>query len=109
MHEYHEVTKKSNEEEEEVESHPGGEACEEETLFGNFVHTLEPVLFAFAIEFVLIGGLEQNVETENICVAGATVFTNMWSAVGEAGPQHGKVVMVPHIRFSSISTKKADH
>ena len=66
MHEYHEVTKKSNEEEEEVESHPGGEACEEETLFGNFVHALEPVLFAFAIEFVLIGGLEQNVETENI-------------------------------------------
>ena len=105
MHEYHEVTKKSSEEkEEEVERHPGGAACEEETLFGNFVLALEPVLFAFAIEFVLIGGLEQNVKTGNICVAGATVFTNMWSAVGEAGPQNGKVVMVPHIRFRSIST-----
>ena len=43
-------------------------------------------------------------EYESIFVAGATVFTNMWSAVGEAGPQHGKVVMVPHIRFRSILT-----
>ena len=37
--------------------------------------------------------------------AGATVFSNMWDAVGEASPQHdtGKVVMVPHIRFKSIT------
>ena len=64
MHEFQEVKKRSNkegeneEEEVELEKHPGGEACEEETLFGNFVLVLEPVLFAFAIEFVLIGQLE---------------------------------------------------
>ena len=64
MHEFQEVKKRSSKEgdnEEEMEKHPGGEACEEETLFGNFVLVLEPVLFAFAIEFVLIGELEQNV------------------------------------------------
>ena len=62
MHEYHEAKKKSSEEgdeDEEVEKHPGGEACEEKTPFGNFVLILEPVLFAFAIEFVLIGELEK--------------------------------------------------
>ena len=115
MHEFQEVKKKSSEEGdnemEEVEKHPGGEACEEETLFGNIVLVLEPVLFAFAIEFVLIGELEQNVKLEgkllDFC-SGATVFTNMWHAVGEAGSQHGdgKVVMVPHIRFTSIQPKR---
>ena len=113
MHEFQEVKKKSNEEgdeeEEEVEKHPGGEACEEETLFGNIVLVLEPVLFAFAIEFVLIG--EQNVKLEGKLInffSGATVFTNMWHAVGEAGSQQGdgKVVMVPHIRFTSIQAKR---
>ena len=68
MHEFQEVKKKSREEgdneEEELEKHPGGEVCEEETLFGNIVLVLEPVLFAFAIEFVLIGELEQSVKLE---------------------------------------------
>ena len=68
MHEYHEVKKRVAEErtkEEgteilvEVEEHPGGQACEEETPLGNFVRFLEPVLFAFAIEFVLIGAVQQ--------------------------------------------------
>ena len=70
MHEYHEVKKKSSDEadeDEEVEKHPGGEACEEKSPFGNIVLVLEPVLFAFAIEFVLIGELEQNVK-ENIYI-----------------------------------------
>ena len=66
MHEYHEVRKKSGEEDEEEETHPGGAVCEEKTLFGNFVLLLEPVLFAFAIEFVLIGGLEQNMKNVEI-------------------------------------------
>ena len=47
MHEFQEVKKRSNEEgdeeEEEVEKHPGGEVCEEETIFGNIVLVLEPV------------------------------------------------------------------
>ena len=68
MHEYHEVKKRVAEErtkEEgkeilvEVEEHPGGRACEEETPLGKFVRFLEPVLFAFAIEFVLIGAAQQ--------------------------------------------------
>ena len=110
MHEYHEVAKKVMEDQK-LETHPGGEACEEETILGNIVLVLEPVLFAFAIEFVLIGELEQNVKLEgkllNFC-SGATVFTNMWHAVGEAGSQQGdgKVVMVPHIRFTSIQAKR---
>ena len=65
MHEYHEVKKKSSEEgeeDEEVEKHPGGEACEEKTPFGNFVLVLEPVLFAFAIEFAGLSELEKNVK-----------------------------------------------
>ena len=57
MHEYHEVAKKVMEDQK-LETHPGGEACEEETLFSNVVRVLEPVFFPFAIEFVLIGELE---------------------------------------------------
>ena len=63
MHEYHEVAKKVMEDQK-LETHPGGEACEEETLFSNVVRVLEPVFFPFAIEFVLIGELEQNLKRE---------------------------------------------
>ena len=63
MHEYHEVAKKVMEDQK-LETHPGGEACEEESLFSNVVRVLEPVFFPFAIEFVLIGEFEQNLKRE---------------------------------------------
>ena len=47
--------------------HPFGSQCEEESWLTKIVQTIEPVLFAFTIEFVLIG---------------ATVFYNMWATVG---------------------------
>lgn len=37
--------------------HPFGEQCEEEGVLSSSISTLEPVLFAFTIEFVLIGQL----------------------------------------------------
>jgi len=102
LHELHEAQKKAGREHANLENeedhhplqehprkireaakHPLGSVCEEVSLLENIILTLEPVFFAFTIEFVLIG---------------ATVFTNMWSAIGEEHEDDGKVVMVPHFR-----------
>ena len=65
--------------------HPFGSQCEEESWLTRIVHTIEPVLFAFTIEFVLIG---------------ATVFYNMWATVGSPGQEGGETrpVKLPQLK-----------
>ena len=43
-------------------------------------------------------------QIQNDINPGATVFTNMWRAIGDQHEDGGKVVMVPHIRFSRLLT-----
>merc|ERR1719509_606704 len=61
---------------------------------------LEPVLFAFTIEFVLIGdpGVLHSSPPDPPLHPGATVFGSMWASIGSPhqGPQ--RVLAVPHIR-----------